>query len=70
MNSSAADSKWNERTSAPARFVGQSEVVFQSLLERSAEAVWLREVVDQKTAFDNVNADETQTFDHVEAIRV
>src|SRR5260370_15219248 len=40
MNSSEA-SKWDERTSAPERLMEQTGPVFESLFERSADAIWL-----------------------------
>ena len=41
MNSSSADPEWDERTSAPERLVQQTDQVFESLFERSADAIWL-----------------------------
>jgi len=41
MNSSASDLDWDERTSAPRRLVNHTDDVFDSLFERSADAIWL-----------------------------
>jgi PAS domain S-box-containing protein len=40
-NLPASDGKWTERSSALASVVGQHESMFQSLFERSADAIWL-----------------------------
>src|SRR5437879_1384886 len=35
------ESKWDESTSAPGLFLQQTDGVFESLFERSADAIWL-----------------------------
>ena len=49
MNSSATGSRWDERTSAPKALIEQTDDVFESLFERSADAIWLYEVRDART---------------------
>src|ERR1035441_5840344 len=41
MNSPAMDLGWDERTSAPERLLKHNDTVFESLFERSADAIWL-----------------------------
>src|ERR1043166_5455685 len=48
MNSPSA-SKWDERTSAPESVLSHTESVFESLFERSADAIWLYQLHDQHT---------------------
>jgi PAS domain S-box-containing protein len=49
MNSLATDPRWDERPSAPEPFLRQSGGVFQSLFERSADAILLYELRDHQT---------------------
>jgi PAS domain S-box-containing protein len=49
MNSSATGSRWDERTSAPKALIEQTDDVFESLFERSADAILLYEVHDPQT---------------------
>src|SRR5436190_7235547 len=41
MNSSATEHRWDESTSAPEPWLKHSGAVFESLFERSADAIWL-----------------------------
>src|SRR5437762_1500632 len=46
MNSSVSERKWDERTSATESLLKQSDPVFESLFQRSADAIWLFELCD------------------------
>src|SRR5690348_1912718 len=48
MNSPSA-SEWDERTSAAEAGLSHTDSVFESLFERSADAIWLFEVQDPRT---------------------
>src|SRR5436190_12969834 len=50
ISSSAPRSEWDERTSAEGRLLGHNDSVFESLFERSADAIWLHEVHGPQTA--------------------
>src|SRR5690242_1575646 len=41
INPPQQSGKWTERSSAPGPVFGQNESMFQSLFERSADAIWL-----------------------------
>jgi hypothetical protein len=41
MNPAAIDPKWDESPSAPDPLFKQIDMVFESLFERSADAIWL-----------------------------
>ncbi len=47
MKSTATDPEWDESASAPALWLKHTDVVFERLFERSAEAIWL---YDPRTA--------------------
>ena len=49
LNPPATKPDWDERTSAPELFLKHSDAVFDSLFERSADAIWLFEVRDPQT---------------------
>jgi PAS domain S-box-containing protein len=49
MNATETDPKWDESASAPARLFEQTNAVFESLFERSADAIWLFELQDPRT---------------------
>ena len=49
MNLPATDRKWDERTSAAEPLLKHSDRVFESLFERSADAIWLYELYDSQT---------------------
>jgi PAS domain S-box-containing protein len=46
MNSSVSERKWDERTSATESLLKQIDPVFESLFQRSADAIWLFELCD------------------------
>src|SRR5262245_25031148 len=50
MKSSATDLDWGERPSASEPWLKHTGGVFESLFERSADAIWLHEVSDPRTA--------------------
>jgi PAS domain S-box-containing protein len=49
MKASALDLRWDERTSAPESLLKHTDTVFESLFERSADAIWLYELCDPQT---------------------
>ena len=56
MNTSVKDSSWDERTSASAPLFNHSGAVFESLFERSADAIWLFDVrADYSTVLVDCN---------------
>ncbi|MDB6067155.1 MAG: hypothetical protein JWR26_3363 [Pedosphaera sp.] len=50
MNTSATDREWDESTSAPGPLLKHTGAVFESLFDRSADAIWLFELCDARTA--------------------
>jgi PAS domain S-box-containing protein len=49
VNSSPAELKWGESISAPDRLLKHTGAVFESLFERSADAIWLFDMQDPRT---------------------
>jgi PAS domain S-box-containing protein len=49
MKLPATDLGWDESTSAPERLLKHTDPVFESLFERSADAIWLFELYDHQT---------------------
>src|SRR6266853_3369286 len=49
MKPSAKEIKWDERTSATESLVKHSDPVFDSLFQRSADAIWLFELCDPQS---------------------
>jgi hypothetical protein len=49
MNARATEVVWDERTSASGPLRTYTDAVFESLFERSADAIWLYELHDPQT---------------------
>src|SRR6185312_6748430 len=56
MQTFAKNPSWDERTSAPGPLFNEGGAVFESLFERSADAIWLFEVhADRSTVLVDCN---------------